>query len=260
MIVVLLAGGRGSRFSEETEFRPKPMIEIGGHPILWHIMMIYSKFGLHDFIVCLGYKGFIIKEFFLNYVQHRSDLLVDLGSGTVRPMTGSPTPPWRIRLIDTGLETMTGGRLKRIAHLLRPDEPFCMTYGDGLADIDIDSLLAFHARTGLQATVTAARPSGRYGALTIEGNRITSFAEKRDRRSEYINGGFFVLHPEVISRISGDDIPFEGPPLEGLAAEGQLAAFRHDGFWHAMDTMRDRLLLEQLWSSGAAPWKVWDEA
>jgi glucose-1-phosphate cytidylyltransferase len=257
MKVVLLAGGMGSRLAEETQLRPKPMVEIGGAPILWHIMMIYSSFGLRDFIVCLGYKGYVIKEYFANFVLHRSDITVDLGDGSISYSRGMDLPDWRVMLVDTGADTMTGGRLKRIGPLLEPSEPFCATYGDGLADIDIGALIAFHREQGLEATITAVRPPGRYGATVVEGNRVVRFEEKPPGDGSLINGGFFVLNPSVLDRISGDDMPFENEPLQGLSRDGQLAAFVHDGFWQPMDTLRERTYLETLWASGRAPWKRW---
>jgi len=257
MKVVILAGGLGSRLSEETLIRPKPMIEIGGHPILWHIMMIYSQYGLRDFIICLGYKGYFIKEYFANFVLHRSDITVDLAQGSVSYARGVDVPDWRVTLVDTGADTMTGGRLKRIGHLLEPGEPFCATYGDGLSDVDIGALVDFHKGQGLEATVTAVRPPGRYGATIIEDARVVRFEEKPPGDGSRINGGFFVLQPSVLDRISGDEMPFEDEPLTGLAREGQLAAFVHDGFWQPMDTLREKKQLEALWASGNAPWKTW---
>ena len=254
---MILAGGLGTRLMEETENRPKPMVEIGGLPILWHIMMIYSAQGFTDFIVCLGYKGYIVKEYFTNFVLHNSDIVVDLDKKKIEYLRAAPIPPWRVTLVDTGSSTMTGGRLKRIRHLLEPNEPFCMTYGDGVANVDLKALTLFHRNQGLNATLTAVRPQGRYGATVIDGSRVTSFAEKPTGDGGYINGGFFVLNPAVLDRIEGDSTPWEGKPLEGLAADGQLSAFVHDGFWHPMDTLRDRNYLEGLWSKGDAPWKVW---
>jgi glucose-1-phosphate cytidylyltransferase len=256
MKVVLLAGGVGSRLSEETQVKPKPMVEIGGHPILWHIMMMYSRHGLRDFIICLGYKGYVIKEYFANFVLHRSDLTIDLAAGSMI-YNRREAPDWRVTLVDTGAETMTGGRLKRIGHLLPADEPFCMTYGDGVSDVDLTALIAFHKAQGLQATVTAVRPPGRYGATVIEGERVVRFEEKPAGDGGRINGGFFVLEPGVLERIAGDDTSWELEPLAGLADDGQLAAFLHDGFWQPMDTLRDRTQLEALWARGAAPWKSW---
>jgi glucose-1-phosphate cytidylyltransferase len=255
--VVLLAGGLGSRLSEETQLRPKPMVEIGGNPILWHIMMMYSRHGLKDFIVCLGYRGYFIKEYFANFVLHRSDLTIDLARGEIAHDRRNAVPDWRIALVDTGPETMTGGRLKRIGHLLDPDEPFCMTYGDGVSDVDITGLIAFHHSHRLDATVTAVRPPGRYGVTVIEGHRVTRFEEKPAGDGGHVNGGFFVLHPRVLKRIKDDQTAFEAEPLSSLAADGQLAAFQHDGFWQPMDTLRDRNQLEELWARGNPPWKTW---
>ena len=256
MKVVLLAGGLGSRLSEETQIRPKPMVEIGGHPILWHIMMLYSRHGFNDFIVCLGYKGYVIKEYFANFVLHRSDVTVDLKANSVQFDRREAVPPWRVALVDTGADTMTGGRLRRVRHLLG-DAPFCMTYGDGVSDVDIGKLVAFHHTHGLDATLTAVRPPGRYGATVIDGDRIRRFEEKPAGDGGRINGGFFVLDPRVLDRIDGDATPWEAEPLSGLAADGQLAAFVHDGFWQPMDTLRDKTQLEALWAGGAPPWKTW---
>jgi len=255
MKVVLLAGGLGSRLAEETQVRPKPMVEIGGQPILWHIMMGYGRHGLRDFVICLGHKGYLIKEYFANFVLHRSDLTVDLATGTIEKSRGDGVPDWRVTLVDTGPATMTGGRLKRVRHLLAPDEPFCMTYGDGVADVDISALIAFHKARGLDATVTAVRPPGRYGATVLDGDRVVRFEEKP--AGGWISGGFFVLEPRVIERIAGDDTPWEATPLTGLASDGQLAAFRHEGFWQPMDTLRDKIQLDALWASGNPPWKSW---
>jgi glucose-1-phosphate cytidylyltransferase len=257
MKVVLLAGGVGSRLSEETQARPKPMVEIGGQPILWHIMMIYWAHGFRDFIICLGYRGYMIKEYFANYVLHRSDVTIDLGTRGVEYLGGQQLPPWRVTLIDTGSETQTGGRLKRIANLLPDDEPFCMTYGDGVSDVDIRALVKFHRGHGLDATLTAVLPPGRYGATVLDGHRVTRFAEKPAGDGGYINGGFFVLHKRTLDRIAGDETIWERAPLEGLARDGQLAAFVHTGFWQAMDTLRDKKQLEDLWVSRKAPWKTW---
>lgn len=254
MKVVILAGGLGTRLMEETQLRPKPMVEIGGIPILTHIMGTYSKHGFNDFIICLGYKGYMIKEYFTNFVMHRSDLLVDLAAKSVEFLNPGKIPPWRVRLIDTGPETMTGGRLRRVRHLLADNEAFMMTYGDGLSDVDLRALYAFHRRHGLDATVTTVRPPGRYGATVIENERVTHFREKPLGDGSYINGGFFVLHPRVIDRIADDATPWEAEPLTGLAADGQLAGFIHEGFWQPMDTLRDRQQLERLWADGTAPW------
>jgi glucose-1-phosphate cytidylyltransferase len=255
MKVVLLAGGVGSRLSEETQLRPKPMVEIGGHPILWHIMMGYARHGLNDFIVCAGYRGTLIKEYFANFVLHHSDLTIDVAAGSIAQNLRETAPDWRVTIVDTGAETMTGGRLKRIAHLLPPDEPFCMTYGDGVSDVDIGALLAFHRKQGLEATLTAVRPPARFGATVLDGARVERFEEKP--AGGWINGGFFVLEPGVLDRIEGDSTAWELEPLSGLAADGQLAAFRHEGFWQPMDTLRDKGQLEALWASGAPPWKTW---
>jgi glucose-1-phosphate cytidylyltransferase len=253
---VILAGGKGTRISEESHLRPKPMIEIGGRPILWHIMNIYAAHGVTDFVIALGYRGYMIKEYFANYVLYSSDVTVDAGRGEIT-YHRNYAEPWRVTMVDTGLETMTGGRLKRLARYLDPDECFCMTYGDGVADIDISALLEFHRAHGKSATVTAVVPPARYGALRLEGDAVASFAEKPPGDNVFINGGFFVLHPGVLARIEDDATPWERAPLEGLAQDGDLAAFRHTGFWQPMDTLRDRTQLEALWSSGAAPWKVW---
>jgi len=257
MKVVILAGGLGSRLSEETQVRPKPMVEIGAYPILWHIMMHYSHHGLNDFIICLGYKGYIIKEYFANYVLHRSDIRVDLVKNNIEYLGTNDLPPWRVTLVETGAETMTAGRLKRVARYLPADEPFCMTYGDGVADIDLNALIAFHKNTGLDATLTAVRPLARFGATLIENNRVKRFIEKPAGEGGFINGGYFVLHPRVIERVKGDATTWEAEPLEGLARDGQLAAYIHEGFWHPMDTLRDKRQLEELWNRGNAPWKVW---
>jgi glucose-1-phosphate cytidylyltransferase len=253
--VVILAGGLGTRLSEETTVRPKPMVEIGGRPILWHIMKIYAAHGLDEFIVCLGYKGYMIKEYFANYILHNSDVTFDLAAKNVKFHSNS-TEPWRVTLVDTGADTMTGGRVKRIGNYLG-DGPFCLTYGDGVSNVDITRLLEHHAARGLKATVTAVQPPGRFGALDMAGDNVRAFKEKPDGEAGWINGGFFVLDRSIVGRIADDDTVFEREPLEGLAAEGQLSAFRHPGFWHPMDTLRDRTYLDQLWSDGRAPWKVW---
>ena len=257
MKVVLLAGGLGTRLSEETDIKPKPMIEIGGMPLLWHVMNLYAAHGFDDFIVCLGYKGYVIKEYFANFVMHNSDLVVDLQNRKIEYLGAGRIPPWRVTLVDTGQNTMTGGRLKRVGHLLDPDEPFCMTYGDGVSDVDLKALVAFHRAQDLDATLTAVRPPGRFGATVLDGDRVVSFMEKPAGDGGYINGGFFVLHPRVLDRIDGDASSWEGKPLEGLAADRRLGAFVHDGFWQAMDTLRDKNQLESLWSTGHAPWKTW---
>ena len=258
MKVVILAGGVGSRLAEETVQRPKPMVEIGGRPILWHIMKIYSHYGLRDFVICLGYKGFMIKEYFANMQLHDCDVTIDLAQGATT-YHHSVREPWRVTLIDTGENTQTGGRLKRAGPWLEPDEPFCMTYGDGVADIDIAALIAFHKRHGRQATITAVDPPSRYGALDMDkGDRVARFTEKPPGDKLPINGGFLVFEPGVIERIESDATSLEGEPLEGLARDGELVAFRHAGFWAAMDTLRDRNHLEGLWASGVAPWAVWE--
>lgn len=257
MKVVLLAGGLGTRISEESHLKPKPMIEVGGRPILWHIMKLYSHYGFNDFIVCLGYKGYVVKEYFANYVLHNADLTVDLSKGSVE-YHATNHEPWRVTLVDTGAETMTGGRLKRVAQYLDPNEPFCLTYGDGVSDIDLGALVEFHKAHGKQATVSAVSPPGRFGALEIIDGAVQRFIEKPPGDNGLINGGFFVLEPQVIERIKDDSTVWELEPLEGLAREGQLMARPHDGFWAAMDTLRDKNTLESLWASGKAPWKLWE--
>jgi len=258
MKVVILAGGLGTRISEETHLRPKPMIEIGGRPILWHIMKIYAAHGLGDFIICAGYRGYMIKEYFANYRLHRSDVSVDITTGDI-VYHASSAEPWKVTIIDTGEDTQTGGRVRRVKPYLKPDEPFCLTYGDGVTDLDIKAELAFHRGHGKDATIAAVAPPGRYGALEIQGKRVVSFTEKPPGDNALINGGFFVLHPRVIERIEGDDMPWEAAPLQSLARDGQLMAFAHAGFWQPMDTLRDKNRLETLWESGKAPWKVWDK-
>jgi glucose-1-phosphate cytidylyltransferase len=257
MKVVLLAGGVGSRLSEETQLKPKPMVEIGGQPILWHIMMMYWSHGFRDFIVCLGYRGYVIKEYFANYVLHRSDVTIDLASREVEYVKSQQLPPWRITLVDTGSETQTGGRLKRIGHLIPDEESFCMTYGDGVSDVDIRALVKFHHSHGLDATLTAVLPPGRFGATVLDGFRVARFAEKPAGDGGYINGGFFVLRKRALERIAGDDTSWESTPLESLAGDRQLAAYVHEGFWRPMDTLRDKNHLEDLWATGSAPWKTW---
>lgn len=255
MKVVILAGGMGTRIVEESQYRPKPMIEIGGRPILWHIMKMYAAHGLTEFVVCLGYKGYVIKEYFANFVMHNSDIVVDTGQNSIE-YRNSQAEPWRIDLIDTGMHTMTGGRLKRVRDRLN-DETFCFTYGDGVADVDITELIAFHKTTGKLATLTAVVPPGRYGAVELDGSAVKRFVEKPPGDNGYISGGFFVVEPSAIDRIADDTTPWEAEPLASLAADNQLAAYRHRGFWHPMDTLRDRNLLEDLWVSGRAPWKLW---
>ena len=257
MKAVILAGGLGSRLSEETETKPKPMVEIGHRPILWHIMKIYSHYGINDFVVCLGYKGYKIKEYFFHYNLHLSDVTIDVRNGMT--VHESYADPWRVTLVETGESTMTGGRLKRARKYIGDDDVFCFTYGDGVADIDIGKLLAFHRQHGKLATVTAVRPQARFGALSIEEGLVRDFKEKPISEGGLINGGFFVLSPKVIDYIDDDETLWERGPMERLAQAGQLAAFQHDGFWQPMDTLRDRHLLEELWSSGRAPWHVWNK-
>ncbi len=255
MKVVILAGGFGTRISEETHLRPKPMVEIGGRPILWHIMKIYAQAGLRDFIVCCGYKGYYIKEYFANYFLHHGDVTFDLEKGSI-DFHNNHSEPWRVTLVDTGETTMTGGRLLRVRSYL-DEETFCFTYGDGVSDINISRLLAFHKAHGGLATLTAIQPPGRFGALDVEGNAVTRFHEKPTGDGSWVNGGFFVLEPSVIDLIAGDKTTFEREPLETLASRRQLHAFRHDGFWQPMDTLRDKQSLEEMWARGNAPWKTW---
>jgi len=252
---VILAGGLGSRIAEETSVRPKPMVEIGGRPILWHIMKIYSAHGVNDFIICLGYKGYLIKEYFANYFLHMSDVSFDMANNRMEVLQRH-AEPWRVTLVDTGESTQTGGRLRRVRKYL-DDENFCFTYGDGVGDVDITALIAFHHRQKTLATMTATQPPGRFGALDLEGHLITSFQEKPQGDGSWINGGFFVLAPAAIDYIDGDDTVWERAPLERLASERQMSAYIHTGFWQPMDTLRDKILLESLWQSGRAPWKVW---
>lgn len=256
MKAVILAGGMGTRISEETHLRPKPLIEIGGRPVLWHIMKIYAYHGINDFIICCGYKGYLIKEYFANYFLHMSDVTFDMSKNAME-VHQHKAEPWRVTLVDTGETTMTGGRLKRVAGFLAGEEAFCFTYGDGVANIDIAAEIRFHQGHGKLATVAAVRPPGRYGALQMNGQNVTGFAEKPRGDGGLINGGFFVLSPRCIELISGDVSPWEGEPLGQLAAQGELMAFDHDGFWQPMDTLRDKTHLEELWASGKAPWKIW---
>ncbi len=253
---VILAGGLGTRLAEETQVRPKPMVEIGGRPILWHIMKHYSSHGINDFIVCCGYKGYLIKEYFSNYFLHSSDVTFDMAANTMEVHARS-AEPWRVTLVDTGDSTMTGGRLRRVRDYLDPNAPFCFTYGDGVSDVDVSALLEFHHEQGAKATLTAVLPPGRFGVLDCEGSRVQQFREKPQGDGARINGGYFVLSPCVIDSIDGDGTVWEREPLEQLAAAHQLAAFEHNGFWQPMDTLRDRTLLEELWASGRAPWKTW---
>jgi glucose-1-phosphate cytidylyltransferase len=253
---VILAGGLGTRISEESAYRPKPMIEIGGKPILWHIMKTYSSHGVNEFIICCGYKGYVIKEYFANYFLHMSDVTFDMQNNQME-VHQQKAEPWRVTLVDTGDATMTGGRLKRVAQYLKADDSFCFTYGDGVSDLNIRSLIDFHQAHGKLATITAVQPPGRYGALTQEGNKVTGFVEKPRGDGGLINGGFFVLSPKVIDLIRGDETSWENEPLSSLAQLGEMMAFRHDGFWQPMDTLREKNYLEDLWLQGKAPWKVW---
>jgi glucose-1-phosphate cytidylyltransferase len=255
MKVVILAGGLGTRLAEETTVRPKPMVELGGNPVLWHIMKIYSAHGLSDFNICLGYKGYLIKEYFANYFLHRSDVTIDLRENRIDFHNGK-SEPWRVTLVDTGDNTQTGGRIKRILPYIGNDPDFCLTYGDGLADIDITAVIDRHRREGRLATVTAAQPPGRFGVLDHDGHKITAFKEKPD--GGWVNAGFFVLSPRIGETIQDDETIWERGPLESLAASGQLGVHLHRGFWQPMDTLRDKMLLENLWASGSPPWKIWE--
>lgn len=255
MKAVILAGGYGTRISEETHLRPKPMIEIGGRPILWHIMKIYSHYGIHEFVICLGYKGYMIKEYFANYFLHQSDLTFNMSENRIN-IHNNHCEPWLVTLVDTGESTMTGGRIKKVESYVGR-ETFCLTYGDGVSDVNIKDLITFHRKQGTAATLTAVQPPGRFGVLDIKKNLIVRFEEKPKGDSTWINGGFFVLEPHVFDYIEGDDTIWEKKPLEQLAGVGQLAAYRHEGFWQPLDTLRDKNLLEELWNSGKAPWKVW---
>ena len=256
MKTVIFAGGLGTRISEETSSRPKPMIEVGGKPLLWHIMKTYSHHGINEFIICCGYKGYVIKEYFANYFLHMSDVTFDMSRNTME-VHQRKAEPWRVTLVDTGDETMTGGRLKRVADYVQGDEAFCLTYGDGVSDVNITELLAFHKAQNVKATLTATIPPGRFGALDISADKVNNFMEKPKGDGSMINGGFFVLSPDVIDYIDGDATIWERGPLERLAQEGNLAAYQHHGFWQPMDTLRDKVQLEELWLSGKAPWKVW---
>lgn len=256
MKLVILAGGLGTRIAEESETKPKPMVEVGGRPLLWHIMKTYAHHGVTEFVICLGYKGYVIKEFFINYQRHLSNLEINLKDGSTRTLE-STSEDWKVTLVETGETTMTGGRLKRVAPYLG-DQTFCMTYGDGLADIDISAELAFHRRHGKLATVAAVQPPGRFGVLAVEDDHmVSSFQEKPSDEIGWINGGFFVLEPRVIDYIAGDETSFEQEPLKNLARDGQLAAFEHTGFWQPCDTLRDKRDLERHWAQGKAPWRVW---
>ena len=257
MKVVILAGGLGTRLSEETELRPKPMVEIGGRPILWHIMKIYSSYGYSEFVICLGYKGYMIKEYFANFFLHEADVTIDLSANSVE-VHRHKSEPWKVTLVDTGISTMTGGRLKQVEPYVA-NETFMMTYGDGVGDIDLDELVASHKRSGKAATLTAVQPFGRFGAIDIgDGDRVERFVEKPRGDGAWVNAGFFVLEPEVFAVIKGDQTIWEREPMERLASEGRLAAFKHRGFWRPMDTLRDKQELERAWSEGQAPWRVWE--
>ena len=257
MKAVILAGGLGTRLSEETATRPKPMVEIGGKPILWHILKMYSHFGVNDFVICCGYKGYVIKEYFANYFLHMSDVTFDMGANRMEVHQGR-AEPWKVTLVDTGDHSMTGGRLLRVAKYVCDEEAFFFTYGDGVGDVDIQATLEFHRRHGKHATLTATYPPGRFGALDIQQGRVMSFREKPRGDGAMINGGFFVLSPKVLDRLSGDHDVWEQAPLNGLADDGELMAYEHRGFWQPMDTLRDKQLLETLWAEGRAPWKVWE--
>ncbi len=259
MKVVILAGGYGTRISEESQVRPKPLVEIGHHPILWHIMKIYSSYGFHDFIICCGYKGYMIKQYFADYFLYASDVTFDLAANSME-VHHSRVDPWKVTLVDTGLKTMTGGRLKRVREYIG-DETFCFTYGDGVSDIDLHKLIDFHRQQGVLATLTAVQPPGRFGAFTLKEDetRITQFREKIKGDGAWINGGFFVVEPEAIDYVAEDLTSWEREPLERLAREGKLAAYRHEGFWQSMDTLRDKMYLEELWNSGDPPWRLWRE-
>lgn len=254
MKVVILAGGLGTRISEESHLRPKPMIEIGGKPILWHIMKIFGAQGFTDFVICCGYKGYMIKEYFVNYMIHNADIRVDVHDGSVEVLRNG-VEPWRVTLLDTGQETQTGGRLLRAGEHL--SETFCLTYGDGVADVDIRALVDFHRRQGAEATVTAVQPAGRFGSIEIEGARVRRFFEKPPGDGTWVSGGFFVCEPSVLRRINDPDSVWEREPLERLSRDGQLCVYKHEGFWAAMDTLRDKVFLQKLWDEGAAPWRMW---
>ena len=257
MKAVILAGGFGTRISEESNLRPKPMITIGEKPILWHIMKIYSNYGIKDFVICLGYKGYVIKEYFINYYTHMSDLTVDLSTNDIQ-IHSNNAEKWKVTLVDTGLNTLTGGRIKRIEPFVRDEDAFCLTYGDGVSDVNINQLIDFHRNNDKLATLTAIKPMSRFGVLQIEDGLVSQFHEKPKDNGAFINGGFFVLSPKVLDYINhGDDTVFEQAPLKNLAKDNQLQAYKHDGFWQPMDTLRDKNALEALWESGAPPWKVW---
>ncbi len=256
MKAVILAGGLGTRLSEETTLKPKPMVEIGGRPVLWHIMKIYSAHGINDFIICCGYKGYMIKEYFANYFLHMSDVTVNTADGTM-DIHRQKAEDWRVTLVDTGDDSMTGGRLRRVKNYLKDEEAFCFTYGDGVADVDLTAEIAFHKKHGKMATILAVQPPGRYGALQMDGDTVKGFTEKPKGEAGWINGGFFVLSPKAIDLIEKDSTSWEAEPLEWLAANDELRAFTHDGFWQPMDTLREKNMLENLWDEARAPWKVW---
>ena len=258
MKAVILAGGLGTRLSEETSVRPKPMVEVGGKPILWHIMKMYSAHGINDFVICCGYKGYVIKEYFANYFLHQSDVTFCMKENQM-DVHEKRAEPWTVTLVDTGESSMTGGRLGRVADYIKDEEAFCFTYGDGVSDVNISELVKFHKSHGKQATLTATFPPGRFGALDIQNSQVKQFKEKPKGDGAMINGGFFVLSPKVLERISGDECVWEQQPLMGLAEDEELMAFEHDGFWQPMDTLRDKVYLEELWASQKAPWKSWDE-
>jgi len=254
---VILAGGRGTRISEESHLRPKPMIEIGGRPILWHIMKMYGHHGVTEFVICLGYRGYMIKEYFFNYFLHSSDVTIDIKTNTIS-YHNSRSEPWKVSLVDTGESTLTGGRVLRVRPYLDPDQPFFLTYGDGLADIDVGAQLEFHRRHGRLATMTVVRPPARFGRTRLEDDRVVAFEEKPQATTGVINGGFFVLSPDALDLVDGDDTPWETTPLERLVGADQLRAWHHDRFWQSMDTLREKELLQSLWDSGEAPWRVWE--
>jgi len=256
MKAVILAGGLGTRISEDTSSRPKPMIEIGGKPILWHILKTYSHHGINDFVICCGYKGYVIKEYFANYFLHMSDITFDMSNNSME-VHQKNAEPWKVTLVDTGEETMTGGRLKRVRQYLNDDEDFCFTYGDGVGDVDITETINFHKQQNTLATLSAMQPPGRFGALGLSNNKVHGFQEKPQGDGGWINGGFFVMSPKVIDYIDGDQTVWEKEPMEGLAKDNQLSAYFHNGFWQPMDTLRDKVHLEELWQAGKAPWKVW---
>jgi glucose-1-phosphate cytidylyltransferase len=256
MKAVILAGGLGTRLNEETSIKPKPMVEIGGKPILWHIMKMYSSYGINDFIICCGYKGYLIKEYFANYFLHQSDVTFNMKKNSIE-VHEKRVEPWTVTLVDTGVDSMTGGRLNRVSEYIKNEEAFCLTYGDGVSDVNITELIAFHKEHGKDATLTATYPPGRFGALDIQDKQVIQFREKTKGDGALINGGFFVLSPKVLERISDDGCTWEQEPLKGLVKDDNLMAFIHDGFWQPMDTLRDKLYLENLWSNGKAPWKIW---